>query len=491
MSSTSVNQSAAVLPYQQTNQWLQDLTRKAGAGKALWPPKPSVNNAQEVVHAFLSYQKMTTGVLEHFMDSYLQFEKAGRMFHTEHALTQAILSDSASRAVPMPDRNMVAFVSTSARAVSSDALFLRMTLDALDADAYGNEFTPNTTASVQLAHTANQSAGLSARVGMGVSFFSMFKASTSATAEQRHDNQVIKQAQTVGKTVADAGDRQALSCLSAIYALEQSGILPERQMMKTLVRLSDITQPVVAGHADGYAAIRDICCTPARSIDPINDALRTENMIGAFLMRFAKDNRKETAETDTEAREFWSSVFASATGNSTSVSGWMDRYADHNDRPESTMAVSLLRMVDILQKSRKEAMAALQPVWMVKDEHISDGSALISVAVSPAFGVDAALVVTQFEGKLTPRKVSIQTLANLFPEFHPVLQPGMMGDMMVRSDAWESAILVANQISKKLEDVSDAGMMTVTATDVNGNACLVTQPDDLPDGEMDSSSPWN
>ncbi len=334
--------------YEQANQWLQDAAIKAGMGKPSWPPKPSIQNAEEVVSSFLSYQKITVGVLEHFMDRYLQFEKTGKTFPTEHALTQMIMDDSSSRPVPLPDQNMVAFVSTSADAVSSDALFLRTMLQSMESGALENSLAPNVTASIQTGRENHQGTNFSAQAGMGASIFSIFKASTTAELEVRNENQTSSKILSTGKTNVDAKDRRVLSCLSAIYSLEKSGILPQKKFMNTLVTLSEISSNKTGEKFNDSKCAESLLTNPKKTVNSINDAMMMNAHIRKFMLSFCADHLKMAREKDAESPEsdFWIStlrVFKNGDIRGPEISS-LTRYADNQDSPEPYMAISILRM---------------------------------------------------------------------------------------------------------------------------------------------------
>lgn len=505
--STQSSAPAASKEYQQTNQWLQDMARKAGAGKALWPPKPSVGNAQEIVNAFLSYQKMTTGVLEQFMDSYLQFEPTGRVFHTEHAFTKAIMEDSASRAIPLANKNMVAFVSTSAHAVSSDAHFLRMTLDAMDAGVLGNPSAPDFTASVQTGHASHQRVGVSAQAGMGTSIFALLKASASASMETRQDNQTSRQVLATGKSGIDAKDRQVLTCLSAIYALEQSGVLPEGRFMGTFIRLSEIVAEKTGNEASDAKAAESLLTDPGRSIGTINEAMMQSAHIRNFLLPFCKDQLRAAlaANPDASAPEasFWSETLFAVKNRRVPASTlkMLTRYADHQDQPEPNMVVAALRMWDILSQTRKSATEFLcnTPIYSGMGRPYLNGipipgNAIEAFAVSPAIGSDNALMVTRdVRGGLTPRVIPLSVAVDVFPELHPLLATGGLGDPIIANDQWDAALEMVERINGELLDATTHGLLSVLREDARNPGKMILARESEPSESLilDGLSPWD
>lgn len=501
--------SAPVPAYQQTNQWLQDMARKAGAGKALWPPKPSVGNAQEIVNAFLSYQKMTTGVLEQFMDSYLQFEKAGHAFSTEHALTQAIMDDSGSRAIALSDRNMVAFVSTSAHAVSSDAMFLRITLDALEAGDPGNPLIPSSSASIQSGRTNNQHASVSAQVGMGASFFQFFKASASASAEMSQDNQTLRQISVTGKAGTDAKDRSVLSCLSAVYALEQSGILPKGRFMDSLIRLSEINTEKTGNAQTDMERGKSLLNNPEQSIGVVNEAMRHGGQIRNFLLPFCADRlRQESMSQNMENPEkaFWPEALLTIKGGRLleSTLKMLTRYADHHDDPAASMVVALLRVQSILSNTRKAASEFLMNARTILENDycsstLRQGDIIMSVAISPIIGLDKALVVVEDDRDgLRTKCVPLRAIADLAPEIRPMLTEPRdgFGEMIVENNQWDAALDAIAKINNNIVEAMSQNKVFVVQENVDlpEKFDLVKCKGDLFKADrpgLDGMSPWD
>lgn len=478
--------SSPVPVYQQTNRWLQDLARKAGAGKALWPPKPSVGNATEIVNAFLSYQKMTTGVLERFMDSYLQFEKAGRTFHTEHAFTKAIMEDSASCAVEMPDRNLVAFVSTSPYAVSSDALFLRLTLDALETGNLVNPISPSASASIQSGRTQNQHASVSAQASMGASIFSMFKASATAAAEASYDNQTLRQVSVTGKAGIDAKDRSVLSCLSTVYAMEQSGILSEGRFMDSLIRLSGIAAEKTGNAQVDIEKSKELLTNPERSIGVINDAMRQGSQIRDFLLPFCADHLRLAHDEDRRgqsgenpAKAFWSEALLAVKGRKLpeSTLKMLTRYADHQDDPAAGMVVALLRTQNMLSGTRKAASEFLMTARRSLENNyrtstLQPGDIVMSVAVSPIVGLDKALVVVEDDRDgLCTKCVPLSSVANMLPEIRPMLTEfgGEFAgnNMMIDNNQWDAALEAMAKVNDNIGNAMSQNEVFVIQGDLN------------------------
>ncbi len=497
-SSTSLS-----LAYQQTNQWLQDAAKNAGVGKMSWPPKPSIGNAAEIVSAFLSYQKITAGVLEHFMDSYLQFERTGRTFSTEHALTKVIMNDSASRAVPLPDRNMVAFVSASKRAVSSDAQFLRMTLDAMDSGVQGNYQSPDITSSIQKGKESHQSMSMSAKAGVGTSILSFFHMSADAAAEMRNDNQTIKQVSATGKTNIDAQDRQVLSCLSAIYAMEQSGVLPQGKFMDTLVLLSKISAKKTGEESIDLQSAQSMLADPEGTITPINDAMMMSAHIRKFMLSFCADHLYMAMDKDDDSKEtdFWSKALR--TFENGNIQGpeidMLYRYVDNQDHPEPNMVVSMLQMWDVMSKTRKAASTFLldkkTDAWYDIIDQQRPGMSVASLALSPVIGDGYALVVNMDNrGKLNAKIQPIDSVVTIFPTIKPFVDedPGRMqgGLLVVKNDQWDAALKAVKQINKDLMGAVAHGQVSVIREDAEGHRCLVREKKpDTP--TLDSMSPWD
>ncbi len=475
--------------YEQADRWLQDAATKAGMGKHAWPPKPSIKKAEEVVSSFLSYQKITAGVLEHFMDSYLQFEKTGRTFPTEHALTQMIMNDSASRSVPLPDQNMIAFVSTSPDAVSSDALFLRTMLQSLASGAMENTLAPNVTASVQTGRENNQSANLSAQAGIGSSIFSIFKASANAEVEIRNEKQKSSKVLVTGKINIDAEDRRVLSCLSAIYALEQSGVLPQKKFLNTLITLSEIASSKTGNEADDLECAESWLTNPKKTVDHINNAVMMSAHISKFMVSFCADHLRMAREKDEESPEtdFWIDalrVFRSGDIRGREISSLI-RYADNQDQAEPYMAISMLRMLDVMTKTRKAASTFLfdkrTDIW--KNAYSSDsipvGTSIDSISLSPVIGDNVLVVQVTKRGKLKATIKSIGCAAKIFTGLEPFITEYTKGRYRIKIDQWDNALQAVNKINNELMESTVQGKVYSVEEDAEGNKFLEMkeQPD--------------
>lgn len=409
--------------YVKTNAWLQQAAIDAGAGKSVWPPKPSVSDARDIVDSFLQYRSITIGTLELFKGNCIQFEQTGEIFHSENALTQSILEDSASRGLVI-DPHMVAFVSTSAHAVSSDAVFLHLMLHDLEKVSLDNPFIPDTVTSVHAKKTSGREASVTAKAGFGVNIWSVLRAGFSGSATQHTGKSTAEDVVTTGNLRIDSKYRETLTGISTIYSLEKSGVIPAGRFMHTLTSLSAIT----ARKTDDLAIDKDIAgsllAEPTLSVNCINDAWLLDKYIQDFLWVFCKDNLKSSRQKtppDNDEIKFWAATSHAVEMRSVNAIPLMQRYIDHHDQPEASMVFSLLNVWHTLDTMAQDATNFLMSGEATRYDKntpgLRGGHKLRALYLSPVFQTDKALAVIEdpFRHTLRSELISIQNAVDMFP----------------------------------------------------------------------------
>ena len=162
-------------------------------------------------------------------------------------------------------------------------------------------------------------------------------------------------------------------------------------------------------------------------------------------------------EQDADSREtdFWNSAlvaFQKRGGIQGPEIDMLTRYADHQSHPEPHMAVAMLRMLDVMSKTRKAASAFLldNRIEAFSPDMGLQHGVIVSLAMSPAIGADKALVVTEDElGGLVATVRPLESVVKIFP----AIQPFVVGDgvsLIVKNGQWGAVLDVVDGINGHL-----------------------------------------
>lgn len=118
---------------------------------------------------------------------------------------------------------------------------------------------------------------------------SRLRAVISYQQSNKCQQKTVRQGLFMGKTYVDANDRWLMTCLSAIYGMEASGVLPEGRFMHTFIRLSEIAAEKTQDNQTNLDKAQSLLTTPSLSLGSVNEAMKMNAQIRQFLLPFCAD----------------------------------------------------------------------------------------------------------------------------------------------------------------------------------------------------------